>query len=139
MRIFVLLSLLVSLYAHSQTENLITKKWIIDTTAMKPVIESRLNSNPNFNNLSESEKKSAVQTALNQIAKSNVEYKIDGVYYSETSSKKKTGKWKFDKESNLLHVNVEGKDLIYKIISVNKNELKLENNEGVKLYFKIMP
>lgn len=138
MRIFVLLSLFVSIYAHSQTENLICKKWIIDVAAMKPVIEARINSDPNFSNLSDSEKQIAIQTALNQIAKSNVEYKADGSYYSETSGKKKSGKWRWDKESNKLYVSVEGKELIYNIISVNHNELKLENNEGVKLYFKLM-
>lgn len=138
MRVFVLLFLFVGFLAYSQTGSLISNKWVIDVEAMEPVIEARLNSNPSFGNLSESEKKIAIQTTLNQIAKSNVEYKADGTYLSETSSKKKTGKWRLDKETNTLYVNVEEKEMIYKIVSISKNELKLENNDGVKLYFKLM-
>lgn len=138
MRVFVFLFFFISCSANSQIENLISNKWIIDVVAMEPVIEARLNSDPNYSNLPDSEKQIAIQTALNQIAKSNVEYKADGTYYSETSSKKKNGKWRWDKESNKLFVNVEGKELTYKIISVSKNELKLENSDGIKLYFKPM-
>lgn len=104
--------------------------------AMEKVIEARLNSSMVFRFLSDDNKKIAIQKALKEISKSNVEYKIDGTYYSETSNKKSIGKWKLNKEANLLYVNVEKKELVYKIITISKNELKLENDKGAIISFK---
>ncbi len=137
MRILAVCFLLATFLTQAQTENLISKTWIIDVKAMEPVIAARLNSNPNFTNLSESEKKIAIQTALDQISKSKVEYRADGTYFSETSSKKKNGKWRFDKDKNILYVSTEDKELVYTLISVSEEKLNLKTDANLTLFFTV--
>lgn len=137
MRNLIVCFFLLSLSAYSQTESLIAKNWVIDLKAMEPAIETRLQTNPNFSNLSEAEKKLAVQTALSQISKSKIEYRVDGTYYSETSDKIKNGKWRYDKEKNKLYVDADNKEMIYTVLSVNEDKLQLQTDTGISLFLMI--
>ncbi len=128
---------LISLSANGQTQSLLTKKWKIDIESMRPVIEERLNNREDMKNLDDLNKKVAIEQALNQISSNIIEYKNDGSYISINSKDKKVGKWNLNSDSTMVKVELDGKEINYKIIMLTEDKLHLIANNGLNLHFII--
>lgn len=118
--------------------DLLIKKWIVDTVAMKVVFLEKLEKDPKYEGLDDEQKKIAVKTAIDKVAKLTIEYKSDGTCISTTSKGSSKSLWNINNNGKTITTKTDGKpDKIITIREVSENKLVIISSEGTIICLKV--
>ncbi|XLS29314.1 hypothetical protein ACJD0Z_00500 [Flavobacteriaceae bacterium M23B6Z8] len=133
----VLLLFTGSLFAQTDNTALISKKWVINKEAMRPVIADLLSTDPETAGLKGAAKESAISEGLERISKMRIEMQADGSAVMASARGEDKGTWRFANNETVLYTKRDGgKENKFTIKSLTENELVIVSVNKVKLILK---
>lgn len=126
-----------SLSAQSDNTTLISKKWVINTKAMRPVIAKLISEDPDTAKLKGNAKESAIAEGLERLSKMRIEMQPDGNAVMASARGEDKGTWRFANNQTVLYTKREGgKENKFAIESLTEDELVIVSANKVKLILK---
>jgi len=123
-----------SIACQSGSSNPISdKKWKVDPEATFNATLNNLPADKRKYILSDG--KEIIKNQKDEMAKTRMEFKIDGTYIISGTGNDEKGKWKLSEDKNILTTtNEKGTEQKLKIIELSKNKFVLEAGEGVSKF-----
>lgn len=126
-----------SLYAQSSKTELISKKWVINQEAMRPVIAEILKLDPETASLTGEARESAISEGVKRLAKMRIEMNTDGSAIMASSKGEDKGTWRFNKKETELYTKRKGsKERKFTIKSLSEDQLVIVSSNNIKLILK---
>ncbi len=127
-----------ALFAQSNKTKLISKKWIVNKEAMRPVITKMILDDPTVAELDNDMKLQTVKNAIHIISKLRIELSTQGTIITRSTKGVDTGTWKFSRDETKLYTqSSDGKIKEQFIVqTLNNSKLVLATPNNVQLIFR---